>query len=102
MPLDKASSKSPIFSAREFDDEDWLVAMDLLLDACMQWFHIGSYLLAGRFFSAGWVGASHWQAFTCSDVSAFQSMVMCREPPWVMEEVFMENSRGLLSADCSR
>jgi len=28
-----------------------LVAMDLLLDAYMQWFHIGSYWLAGLFFS---------------------------------------------------
>jgi hypothetical protein len=26
-----------------------LVAMDLLLDAYMQWFHIGSYRLATRF-----------------------------------------------------
>jgi hypothetical protein len=26
-----------------------LVAMDLLLDAYMQWFHIGSYWLATRF-----------------------------------------------------
>jgi hypothetical protein len=25
--------------------------MDLLLDAYMQWFHIGSYRLAGHFFS---------------------------------------------------
>jgi hypothetical protein len=27
------------------------------------------------FFSAGWLGASHGQAFTCVDVSDFQSMV---------------------------
>ena len=49
--------------------------MGLLLDDYMQWFHIGSYRLAGHFFSAGWVGASHWQAFTCGEVSDFQSMV---------------------------
>jgi hypothetical protein len=35
-----------------------LVAMALLLDAYMHWFHIGSYRLAGLFFSVGWVGAS--------------------------------------------
>jgi hypothetical protein len=44
-----------MFSAREFEDEVLLVAMDLLLDAYMQWFHIGSYRLARRFFSAGLV-----------------------------------------------
>jgi hypothetical protein len=49
MPLDRASSTSPIFSARGFEDEVLLVAMDLLLDAYMQWFHIGSYRLAARF-----------------------------------------------------
>ena len=49
-----------------------------------------------EFFSVGWVSACHGQAFKCGDVSDFQSMVMCREPPWVMEEVFVENSRGLL------
>ena len=59
MPLDRASRTSPIFSARGFEDEVFLVAMDLLLDAYMQWFHIGSYRLAEHFFSAGWVGASH-------------------------------------------
>ena len=49
MPLDRASSTSPIFLARRFEDEVLLVAMDLLLDAYMQWFHIGSYRLAGLF-----------------------------------------------------
>ena len=49
MPLDRASSTSLIFSVREFEDEVLLVAMGLLLDACMQWFHIGSYRLAGFF-----------------------------------------------------
>ena len=49
MPLDRASRTSPIFSARGFADEVLLVAMDLLLDAYMQWFHIGSYRLATRF-----------------------------------------------------
>jgi hypothetical protein len=40
-----------MFLARWFEDEVLLEAMDLLLDACMQWFHIGSYRLAGHFFS---------------------------------------------------
>jgi hypothetical protein len=38
-----------LFSARGFEDEVLLVAMALLLDAYMQWFHIGSYRLAGLF-----------------------------------------------------
>jgi hypothetical protein len=55
MPLDRASNTSPIFSARGFEDEVLLVAMDLLLDAYMQWFHIGSYRLAGLFSQrVGW------------------------------------------------
>ncbi len=53
MPLDKESSTSPIFSARGFEDEVLLVAMALLLDAYMQWFHIGSYRLAGHFSQRG-------------------------------------------------
>jgi hypothetical protein len=36
MPLDRASSKSPIFSTCEFEDEVLSVAMDFLLDAYMQ------------------------------------------------------------------
>jgi hypothetical protein len=40
-----------MFSARGFEDEVLLVAMALLLDAYMQWFHVGSYRLAGHFFS---------------------------------------------------
>ena len=47
-----------MFSARGFEDELLLVAMALLLDAYMHWFHIGSYRLARRFFSAGGCGAS--------------------------------------------
>jgi hypothetical protein len=63
MPLDRASSTSPIFSARGFEDAVLLVAMALLLDAYMQWFHIGSYRLAWHFFSGGWVGARYGQGF---------------------------------------
>jgi hypothetical protein len=68
MPLNRASSTSPIFSGREFEDEVFLVAMDLLLDAYMQWFHIGSYRLAVFFFSAGGIGATHGQALASGDV----------------------------------
>ena len=35
IPLDRASSTSPRFSNRGFEDEVLLVAMDLLLDAYM-------------------------------------------------------------------
>jgi len=68
MPLDKESCTSPIFSARGFEDEVLLVGMDLLLDAYMQWFHIGSYRLAVFFFSAGGIGATHGQALASGDV----------------------------------
>jgi hypothetical protein len=57
MPLDRTSSTSPMFSAREFEDEVLLLAMVLFLDAYMQWFHRGSYRLARRFFTAGLVYA---------------------------------------------
>jgi hypothetical protein len=78
MPLDKASSMSPIFSARGFEDGVLLVAMELLFDTYVQWFHIGSYQLATRFSQrGGWVHLTG-KAFTCSDVSDFQSKVMCR------------------------
>jgi hypothetical protein len=40
-----------------------LVAMALLLDAYMQWFHIGSYRLAWHFFSAGLAGASQGMGY---------------------------------------
>jgi hypothetical protein len=42
-----------MFSASGFEDEVLLVAMDLLLDAYMQWFHIGSYRLAVLFSQRG-------------------------------------------------
>jgi hypothetical protein len=42
-----------MFSARGFEDEVLLVAMALLLDAYMQWFHIDSYRLAARFSQRG-------------------------------------------------
>jgi hypothetical protein len=64
MPLDKASSTSPIFSARGFEDEVLLLAMALVLGAYMQWFHIGSYRLAARF--SQWGALVHpkgWAAF---------------------------------------
>jgi hypothetical protein len=48
MPLDRTSRTSSIFSAGGSEDV-LLVAIDLLLDAYMQWFHIGSYRLAGYF-----------------------------------------------------
>jgi hypothetical protein len=64
MPLDRASSKSPIFSALWAPDEVLLVAMALLLDAYMQWFHIGSYRLAKRFSQlGGLVRPKEWAAF---------------------------------------
>jgi hypothetical protein len=47
----RTSSTSLMFLARGFEDEVLLAAMDLLLDAYMQWFPIGSYRLAGHFFS---------------------------------------------------
>jgi hypothetical protein len=46
-----------MFSARGFEDGVLLVAMALLLDAYMQWFHIGSYRLAGFFSQQGVVHA---------------------------------------------
>jgi hypothetical protein len=49
--------------------------MGLLLDAYMQWFHIGSYRLAGFFSQQGVDQCIHEQAFTCVDVSDFQSIV---------------------------
>jgi hypothetical protein len=53
-----------MFLACGFEDEVWLVAMDLLLDADMQWFHIGSYRLAGRFSQrGGLVRPKGWAAF---------------------------------------
>jgi hypothetical protein len=42
-----------MFSARGFEYEVLLIAMDLLLDAYMHWFHIGSYRLAGHFSQRG-------------------------------------------------
>ena len=53
MPQDRPSSTSPMFSTRGFEDEVLLVALGLLLDAYMQWFHIGSYRLATRFSQRG-------------------------------------------------
>lgn len=52
--------------------------MALLLDAYMQRFHIGSYRLAARFSQRGGLVQFTGKAFTCSHVSDFQSMVMCR------------------------
>jgi hypothetical protein len=52
--------------------------MALLLDAYMQWFHIGSYRLAVLFSQRGGLVHLTGKAFTYSDVSDFQSMVMCR------------------------
>jgi hypothetical protein len=46
-----------MFSARGFEDDVFLVAMALLLDAYMQWFHIGSYRLAVLF--SQWGGLVH-------------------------------------------
>jgi hypothetical protein len=42
-----------MFLTRGFEDEVLLIAMALLLDAYMQWFHIGSYRLAGHFSQRG-------------------------------------------------
>ena len=56
-----------MFLARGFEDEVLLVAMALLLDAYMQWFHIGSYRLARCFFSAG--GVVHARASMALAVS---------------------------------
>jgi hypothetical protein len=52
--------------------------MDLLIDAYMQWFHIGSYRLAGLFSQRGGLVYLTGKAFTCSNVPDFQSKVMCR------------------------
>jgi hypothetical protein len=64
MPLDRASSTSPIFSACGFEDEVLLVIMNLLLDACMQFSHTGLFRLAARF--SQWGALVHpkgWAAF---------------------------------------
>jgi len=58
--------------------------------------------MAGLFSQRGGLVYLTGKAFTCSDVSDFQSMVMCRGTPLVMEEVFVEKPKGLLKADCSR
>ena len=48
------------------------------------------------FFSAGWVGASHGQGLRKMMIPIPSRVSCAGEPPWVMEEVFVENSRGLL------
>jgi hypothetical protein len=96
MPLDRTSSTSPVFSARGFEDEVLLVAMALLLDAYMQWFHIGSYRLAARFSQRGRLVHPTGKHLLVAMFRISNPWSCAGEPPWVMEEVFVENSRGLL------
>jgi hypothetical protein len=96
MPLDRASSTSPIFSARGFEDEVLLVAMALLLDAYMQWFHIGSYRLAGLFSQRGGLVHARVKHLLVAMFRIFNPRSFAGEPPWVIEKVFVEKSRGQL------
>jgi hypothetical protein len=53
-----------MFLTRGFEDEVLLIAMALLLDAYMQWFHTGSYRLIGHFSQrGGLVQPKGWAAF---------------------------------------
>jgi hypothetical protein len=70
--------------------------MDLLLDAYMQWFHIGSYRLAGLFSQRGGLVHITGKHLLVAKFRIFNPRSCAGEPPWVMEKVFVEKSRGQL------
>jgi hypothetical protein len=85
-----------MFSTRGFEDEVLLVAMGLLLDDYMQWFHIGSYRLAGLFSQRGGLVPARVKHLLVAMFRIFNPRSFAGEPPWVIEKVFVEKSRGQL------